>query len=337
MKYTSTPLKCLLVITGIAGSFMSFAINSKSIEQEAEHSISALYHRLNAMPNTSMTDRLSWFSAQFKGRAYLLGSLGEGPDARYDQYPRYRTDAFDCDTYVNTVLALALASSVETFQQCLKHNRYSEGKIAYLKRNHFMSIDWNINNQRRGLLQDITLTFKDHNNKPVAQYAHALIDKSSWYAHKTISTIRLQKDDAAEQQKRLVELKAKAKNLQVTPSRIAYIPLTALFTNGKPNKQLFDQIPQGAIIEIIRPNWDLRKEIGTALNVSHLGFAIWVNGQLFYREASSQLGAVVDVPLIDYLKEAQKSPTIKGINVQVMRPTKPVTSECSVLINQSAS
>lgn len=333
MKYTFTPLKCLLLVTGFAGSFMSFAINSKSIEEQADNSIIALYHTLNAKPNTSMVDRITWISAQFKGRSYLLGSLGEGPNARYDQYPRYRTDAFDCDTYVNTVLALALGSSLETFQQCLKYTRYQEGKVTYLKRNHFTSIDWNKNNQQRGMLKDITLTFKDPNNKPIAQYAHALIDKSGWYAHKTISTIRLQNDDPAEQKKRLVELKTKAKDLKSSPSEIAYLPLSALFTGDKPNLQLFAQIPQGAIIEIIRPNWDLRKQIGTALNVSHLGFAIWKKGQLFYREASSQLGAVVDVPFIDYLKEAQKSPTIKGINIQVMIPAKPVASECNILNN----
>ncbi|TAL60240.1 MAG: DUF1460 domain-containing protein [Legionella sp.] len=332
MRYTITPLKCLVILAGIAGSFMSFAINSKTIEDQAESSISALYHRLKAMPNTSMTERIDWFSEQFKGRAYLLGSLGEGPNARYDQYPRYRTDAFDCDTYVNTVLALALANSLKTFQECLKYTRYQDGKIAYIHRNHFTSIDWNKNNQQRGMLKDITLDIKNEDNKPVAQFAHTMIDKANWYAYKTVSTIRLQKENKAEQQKRLTELKAKMKDFKPTPSDIPYIPLSALFfADNTPNQYLFTQIPQGAIIEIIRPNWDLRQQIGTALNVSHLGFAIWKKDQLYYREASSQLGAVVDVPFIQYLKEAKKSPTIKGINVQVMVPVKPVVADCSDL------
>lgn len=332
MRYTITPLKCLVILAGFAGSVMSFAINSKTIEDQADSSISALYHRLNAMPNTSMAERIDWISAQFKGRSYLLGSLGEGPNARYDQYPRYRTDAFDCDTYVNTVVALALANSLPTFQECLRFTRYEAGKIAYIHRNHFTSIDWNINNQQRGLFKDITLDIKNEQSKPVAQIAHAIIDKANWYAYKKLSTIRLQKDNKEEQKKRLVELKAKMNAYKPVTSDIPYLPLSSLFfADNKPNMYLFTQIPQGAIIEIIRPNWNLRKEIGTALNVSHLGFAIWKKDQLYYREASSQLGGVVDVPLIEYLKEARKSPTIKGINVQVMLPLKPVVANCADL------
>lgn len=332
MRYTFTPLNLLLMVAGFSGSFVSYAINSKSIEDQANNSISALYHTLNRMPNTSMPARIDWISSQFKGKPYVLGSLGEGPNARYDQFPRYRTDAFDCDTYVNTVLSIALADSLPTFKECLQFTRYQKGKVSYLNRNHFTSIDWNKNNQQRGLLKDITLSITDENNKPVAQIAHAMIDKANWYATKDLSTIRMQKGNKAEQEKRLAELKQKSKNLKTTPSDIAYIPLTALFDqNDHPNKQLFDQIPQGAIIEIIRPNWNLRKEIGTNLNVSHLGFAIWKNKQLFFRQASSKLGGVVDVPMSEYLKEAKDSPTIKGFNVQVMIPQTPVSTGCKTL------
>nr|WP_277619301.1 N-acetylmuramoyl-L-alanine amidase-like domain-containing protein [Legionella norrlandica] len=89
-------------------------------------------------------------------------------------------------------------------------------------------------------------------------------------------------------------------------------------------------MPNGAIIEIVRPNWDLRKEIGTALNISHLGFAIWINDKLYFRQASSQYGKVIDVPLIDYLDKARSSPTIKGINIQVVLPTKPTSNGCKL-------
>jgi len=331
MKYTFAPLNYIVFIACFTASFMSYAIDSNSIEKQANISIGELYHRLNTMPNTSMAERIDWFSAQFLGTTYLLGSLGEGPNARYDQFPRYRIDGFDCDTYVNTVLALALTNSLESFQQCLKFNRYKNGTVAYLTRNHFTSIDWNQNNQQRGVLKDITLGFKDQQNMPVAQFANALINKSNWYAHKSITTIRLQNENISEQEKRLAELKIKGSIFKITPSKIPYIPLTALFLkNNKPNLYLFSQIPQGSIVEIIRPNWDLRQLIGTSLNVSHLGFAIWNKGQLYFREASSQYGKVVDVSMIEYLKEAQKSPTIKGINVQIVVPKKPSTTDCSV-------
>lgn len=300
-----------------------------TIEEQANTSIKELYHTLDTMPNTSMAERIDWISNRFKGTVYLLGALGEGPKAEYDQFPRYRVDGFDCDTFVNTVLSLALARSLDSFQQCLRYNRYKNGDISYLSRNHFTSIDWNINNQLRGVLQDITITIKDKQNHSVAQYSNTIINKPGWYAYKTIDTIRLQKADKAVQEQRLAELKNKANQLKPSLIKLPYIPLTALFSeNNKANMDLFLQIPNGAIIEIVRPNWELRKKIGTNLDISHLGFAIWINGQLYFREASSQYGKVVDVPLIDYLNEARKSPTIKGINIQIVVPSAPTKAEC---------
>lgn len=334
MKYTSTPFKFLLSITFLLSSTISDALDSKSIEQQANNSIKKLYHTLKTSQNLSMSSRIEYFSKQFLGTPYKLGALGEGPDARYDQFPQYRIDGFDCDTYVNTILALATADSLESFKQCLKFTRYKDGKITYMNRNHFTSIDWNTNNQQRGLLKDITLTITDKQKKPLALYAKAMINKPGWYQHKTINTIRLQQSDAHEQLNRLNELKLKGSTLQPTLSTIPYIPLTALFSNnGTPNLDVFSQIPHASIIEIIRPNWDLNQQIGTSLNVSHLGFAFWIKGILYFREASSQEGQVVDVPLIDYLKNAQKSPTIKGINIQIVLPLQPKNHNCSHFIN----
>ena len=85
MKYTITPLKYLFMISCLTTSFISFAINSKSIEEQSNNTIKALYHTLSTMPNTSMPERIDWISAQFKGKPYLLGALGEGPNAYYDQ------------------------------------------------------------------------------------------------------------------------------------------------------------------------------------------------------------------------------------------------------------
>ncbi|QLZ70034.1 hypothetical protein FOLKNPGA_03757 (plasmid) [Legionella sp. PC1000] len=324
MKYTLTPLKHLVFITCLLISFQSNAFDSNSTEKQANSSIEELYHRLSSMPNSSMPDRIDWISSQFLGVPYLLGSLGEGSSAQYDQFPKYRVDAFDCETYVDTVLSLAVANSLSSFQQCIDNIRYKNGTVSYLYRNHFTGLDWNQNNQHSGILKDITLTIKDQNNQPVAKIADAIINKPNWYAFKTVETIRLENADNAKERNRLAELKRKGAKLEVASEKVPYLPFTALFSENKPNMYLFAQIPHGAIIEIVRPNWDLSQKIGTALNISHLGFAIRNNGQLYFREASSEYGKVVDVPLIDYLNKAQNSPTIKGINVQIIVPKSPL-------------
>ncbi|WP_454783497.1 N-acetylmuramoyl-L-alanine amidase-like domain-containing protein [Legionella sp. WA2022007384] len=326
MKYTLTPLKHLAVIACFLISFQSQAFDSDSTEKQANSSIEELYHRLGSMPNSSMPDRIDWVSSQFLGVQYVLGSLGEGPKARYDQFPQYRVDAFDCDTYVNTVLSLAVSNSLTSFQQCIKNIRYKNGTVSYLQRNHFTGLDWNHNNQRNGILKDITLTIKDQHNQPVAKIADAVINKPNWYAYKTVQTIRLVNADKVKEEERLDELKTKGAKLETIAEEVPYIPFTALFSEqNKPNMYLFEQIPNGAIIEIVRPNWDLSQKIGTALNISHLGFAIRNKGQLYFRQASSEYGKVVDIPLIEYLEKAINSPTIKGINVQIVVPTQPLT------------
>lgn len=358
MQSTFTPFKNLAFLTGALICFQSDATDTATLhnaeikirqssfnsnlssipkpycEKRTHLSIKELYHKLNDMPNISMPERIDWISQQFLGSPYLLGALGEGASARYDQFPQYRLDAFDCDTYVNTVLALALSHSLLEFKQCIKHMRYFNGNVSYINRTHFTGLDWNQYHQQQAVLKDITLNIKEANNHTVAQLASALIEKPSWYAHKRLATIRLRNKDTIKQNKLLIELKAKGAKLKASLEEVAYLPFTALFLQkNKPNMYLFNQIPQGAIIEIVRPNWDLKKQIGTSLNISHLGFAIWKKGRLFFRQSSSEHYQTIDVPLIEYLQNAQNSPTIRGINVQVVNPAVTSSKDCKKLVS----
>jgi hypothetical protein len=306
------------------------------MEKQANSLIEELYHKLNNMPNISMAQRIDWISKQFLGVPYVLGSLGEGPKGRYDQFPRYRIDGFDCDTYVNTIVSIALAHSLPSFQQCINDMRYSKGTASYVHRLHFTGLDWNQKHQQAGLFKDITLSFKNKDHQPVAKLATAQVEKPNWYAFKTVETIRLQNADKKQQEARLAELKAKGAQLKTATETVPYIPFNALFPkNNQPNMHLFAQIPDGAIIEIVRPNWNLREKIGTALNISHLGFAIRTKDQLYFRQASSEYGKVVDVPLVEYLQKALASPTIKGINVQIIIPTQSTKGNCKNIVPKS--
>ena len=93
--------------------------------------------------------------------------------------------------------------------------------------------------------------------------------------------------------------------VKVVTSRLDYIALNELFKkrNGKlfANQKVFSHIPSGTIVEIVRANWNLKKMIGTNLNVAHMGFAIRTKKGLMFREASSEHSLVIDVPLAKYL------------------------------------
>ncbi|VEG91898.1 N-acetylmuramoyl-L-alanine amidase-like domain-containing protein [Legionella spiritensis] len=321
---------------GLLICFIGLNHAGQTSEQQADTTLKSLYHSINNIPNHDMSARLEVISAQFLGKPYLLGALGEGKNARYDQSPLYRTDAFDCETFVTTILAIALADDSLTFQHCLRQLRYNQGQCRFLQRNHFTGLDWNQNNQKQGFVKDITMSITDANQNVVAQTASAMIDKPSWYQHFTTDNVKLAKPDHKEQMKRLTELKKKGSTLQRTRSTLPYLPLSALFNKkGQANQHLFSRIPNGAIIEIVRPNWDLTRQIGTHLNVSHLGFVFRKNDSLIFRHASSQSDGVVDVSLIDYLRNALTSPTIKGINVQIVVPKKPLSGDCKPLLGIS--
>lgn len=299
-------------------------------EQKADKIIAQLYHNLHNKPTSSMSERIELFSRAFLNKPYLLGALGEGADeGQFDQSPLYRADAFDCETFVDTVLALAFANNLPSFKQCIRNIRYRNGHVSFIERNHFASLDWNINNQRQGYTKDITRQITDIANRPVAKTATALINKPQWYNQLKEDAIQIDNISDIEKAARLNQLKQSARQLKAIEATTPYIPLSVLFDKvGLANQHIFKQIPNASIIEIVRPNWDLREQIGTCLNISHMGFAIWDKGTLMYREASSVHNRTIDVPLEDYLRNALDSPTIKGINVQIVLPEKPLPDDC---------
>lgn len=266
---------------------------------------------------TTVIDKIVQLSEQLLGKPYLMGALGEGPNAQFDQNPRYRDDAFDCVTFVNTVLALALSPTLHVFQQKIIELNYYHQTPTYHNRYHFMSVDWNIQNAKQGVIEDITAAVQLGESDSSVQTAVTTIDRAGWFAKRSLRDIKLlQKNTAVDCEKLLRLLHQPENALNSEQSCVPYIPLKAFFDpSGKVCHAILAQIPQAAIIEIVRPNWALREKIGTNLNISHLGFAIWRGGELYFRQATSQSMRVEDTLLTAYLKKCLDSPTIGGINI----------------------
>ena len=274
--------------------------------------IDEIYQELSARSITNIADRIAWISGYFLGKPYLSGALGEGPQGDFDQNPLYRTDAFDCVTLINTVLAVALTQNSKDFLSCLLRLNYYEADPHYHKRFHFVSIDWNRENMKQGRVQEVTTKIQG----ATCHWAAAEIDRPNWVRYRDYSDIKLLHPISELEETALLEkLHALAITLTCEKSEFPYLPLTELFINGKPQRQLFRQIPHGSIIEIVRPNWNLRDKIGTNLNISHVGFALWVKNKLIFREASSLEKKVIDVPLESYLINYLTSATVKGIAI----------------------
>ncbi len=95
--------------------------------------------------------RIDYLTAEFvaAGYPYIAEPLGEGSDALYNQKPLYRLDAFDCTTFIETILALATTQAnkndsitLKNFQNKINAIRYKDADISFYNRNHFPSGDW---------------------------------------------------------------------------------------------------------------------------------------------------------------------------------------------------
>jgi D-alanyl-D-alanine carboxypeptidase/D-alanyl-D-alanine-endopeptidase (penicillin-binding protein 4) len=92
---------------------------------------------------TDLDDRIAFFSQRFLGRRYdKTGPCGEGCHDSVDSKPLCNLSAFDCVTYGEHVLALALSDTVSRFLPNLVRLRYDGGHIDYVHRNHFFILDW---------------------------------------------------------------------------------------------------------------------------------------------------------------------------------------------------
>jgi N-acetylmuramoyl-L-alanine amidase-like len=96
--------------------------------------------------------RIEAVSKEFLGLPYsstLVGSAEE-PEVFVASL-----DKFDCVTYIETVLSIACTSNPSQFAEFLRHLRYDRGRVAWDRRNHYMT-QWIRNNRRNGALREIS-------------------------------------------------------------------------------------------------------------------------------------------------------------------------------------
>jgi len=102
----------------------------------------------------SLDRRIDVISRAFLGRRYRSNPLIGSADT-----PEVFTaslDAFDCVTYIETVLALALASNATDFIEWLRKIRYERGRIQWNRRNHYMT-GWIRSNVRNGIIKSVSV------------------------------------------------------------------------------------------------------------------------------------------------------------------------------------
>lgn len=188
--------------------------------------------------------------------------------------------AFDCTTFVETVLALARCTTAEKlspseFRKNVKCIRYRQAKIdGYASRLHYFT-DWLRDNEKKALLKDIS---RPLGGKPVRKKINFMTTHRELYAGL--------KNQAQQSKMLLVEKNLSRRDFNI----IGKDKLTRLQAG----------IREGDIIAFATDQ--------EGLDVAHVGFAVKQGRHLHILHASSKEGAVVisKETLLAYLKSNKK-------------------------------
>ena len=229
-------------------------------------------------------ERLGVLSELFVGVPYTDFPLGDG-NAGPEPGPLFRTDGVDCQTYVETVLAMANAGSLGQARSILDDIRYADGKPSFQTRNHFTEAQWLPQDTRKGYLVDEVPALDRR-----APSSTLTLVKKEWARVPAL--------------KRLVPA-----NIRDGKYRVRYLPL------DEAQKRAGDIAP-GTVLMVVRENDPSR-----VVRITHMGFVVRRNDGLFVRHASTgKEHAVIDEPLDAFVQRQAGYRKWKVVGFALARP-----------------
>ena len=235
-----------------------------------------------------------FYANKFMERPYVAHTLEIKDKAEHLAVNLY---SLDCTTLVETVCALALATSHggkrwQDFLAWLQKLRYQDGKIkGYSSRNHYFS-QWIQSGTKLGMVKEVV--------PPSNISVPMKLDLTYMSTHPDSYPLL----KVSQEERRLIaEMEKRA-----TGATVRYIPKERV---GDSRKVLAD-IKDGDIIAITTNK--------TGLDIAHVGFAVWgKDGKLHLLNASSIHKKVVLEPMTLH-QYMQKHPSQTGIRVVRLQP-----------------
>ena len=223
-----------------------------------------------ALPEDSC--RTLHFAKKMLDVPYVAGTL----DGNEEEQLVVRTDALDCTTFVETVLAFCIADKrgerdFDGFKKALTQVRYRDGILkGYTSRLHYFS-DWIRNNEQMGFVKECT------SETACSQPKELWLDFMTTHVD---SYLPMKKNPEL-----VKEMAVHEKNWQGTV--VSYIPKEKL---NLPSDEL--KIKDGDVLAMVT---NIK-----GLDIVHVGFAFWKEGKLHLLHASSSAKKVIEDPQTQY-------------------------------------
>jgi hypothetical protein len=228
--------------------------------------------------------RIDALSRLFVGVPYADLPLGDG-DKGPEPGPLFRTDGVDCQTYVETVLAMANGRSLDQAKAILDDIRYADGKPSFQSRNHFTEAQWLPANAKKGYLADEVPALDRR-----APTETLVLDKSRWTQVPGL--------------KRLIPA-----NVPDGKYKVRYLPLDQVVRRA-------GDIAPGTILMVVREH-----DPNRVVRITHMGFFLQTDAGPVVRHASTgKEHAVVDEPLEAFVQRQTEYTKWKVIGVALARP-----------------
>jgi hypothetical protein len=230
-----------------------------------------LDHLIASVHGQPVAFRVQSLSARFLGMRYVDDPLGEGQGRDPDPLVRY--DAADCQTFVETVLALASSRNADEAARVLQEIRYSGSVQRYEDRNHFTESQWIPNALRRGFLRDVT---REVGGDDVVD-AGKEITAEAWTKRTQSRNIDLPLEKAP-----------------IGSAHFSIIPIDRILSHAA-------SMPSGTLMLVVRKDLP-----GYMTRISHMGFVIHKDSATILRHAGSVAGHVVDEDIRAFLARHRK-------------------------------
>ncbi|HEY6911741.1 MAG TPA: N-acetylmuramoyl-L-alanine amidase-like domain-containing protein [Myxococcales bacterium] len=229
-------------------------------------------------------ERIAELSRLFVGVPYGEFPLGDGQRPP-EPGPLFRTDAVDCQTYVETVLAMANARSLDQARAILDDIRYADGQPSFETRNHFTEAQWLPVNSQKGYLVDEVPRL---DRRAPAETLELV--RSEWSQVPAL--------------KRLAPA-----NIPDGRYTVRYLPLDQVTARVK------DIVP-GSILMVVR-----EPDPSRVVRITHMGFLLKDKRGWVVRHASTgKEHAVVDEPLAEFVERQREYKKWKVVGFALAQP-----------------